>query len=154
MPLFAEIVRSDYAAFVSTLIKDIRSERPKITEKDHLRLLYVSKWFLEFFLALHSKQATESEGKEMQSKWNFELVAEVTEREWIGWVFKRMREAVEEKACFPVLVDVQHILIYFVSAKIVGRATDGHRLSYAIAPTSRRHGVLDIITSRSQRRRR
>lgn len=91
------------AAFVSTLIKDIRSERPKITEKDHLRLLYVSKWFLEFFLALHSKQTTGNERKEMEdseSKWNFELIAEVTEREWIGWVFKRMREAVEEKACF------------------------------------------------------
>ena len=100
MPLsLSEVVCSDYAAFVSTLIKDIRSERPKITEKDHLRLLYVSKWFLEFFLALRSKQ----QGKETQdfeSKWNFELVAEVTEREWIGWVFKRMREAVEEKACF------------------------------------------------------
>lgn len=92
-----------HAAFLSTLVKDIRSERPKITEKDHLRLLYVSKWFLEFFLALHSKQTAENDGKDKQdleSKCNFGLVAEVTEREWIGWVFKRMREAVEEKACF------------------------------------------------------
>ncbi|KAK2463336.1 hypothetical protein APHAL10511_004647 [Amanita phalloides] len=85
-----------HTAFVATLIKDIRSERPKITDKDHLRLLYVSKWFLEFFLALRLKVKSDHPG----TRWNFGLVAQVTEREWIGWVFKRMREAVEEKACF------------------------------------------------------
>ncbi|KAF8622383.1 hypothetical protein AX15_007037 [Amanita polypyramis BW_CC] len=86
--------------FVSTLIKDIRSERPKITEKDHLRLLYVSKWFLEFFLALRSKATSEKNAdgtEQVETRWDFGLVAQVTEREWIGWVFKRMREAVEEK---------------------------------------------------------
>lgn len=30
-------------------------------------------------------------------KWDFGLVAEVTERSWIIWILKRMREAVEEK---------------------------------------------------------
>lgn len=84
-----------FNSFVSTLIKDIRSERSKITEKDHLRLLYVSKWFLEFFLASRSK-ADVGTG-ENGSKWSFGLVAQVTEREWIGWAFKRMREAVDEK---------------------------------------------------------
>ncbi|PFH47597.1 hypothetical protein AMATHDRAFT_151707 [Amanita thiersii Skay4041] len=91
-----------FNSFVGTLIKDIRSERPKITEKDHLRLLYVTKWFLEFFLAMRSKTTSDKEGKvtgktETESKWNFGLVAQVTEREWIGWAFKRMRGAVEEK---------------------------------------------------------
>ncbi|KAF8624656.1 hypothetical protein AX17_006987 [Amanita inopinata Kibby_2008] len=85
-----------FNSFISTLIRDIRSERPKITEKDHLRLLYVSKWFLEFFLALRSK-ATQQKDANMHERWNSGLVAQVTEREWIGWVFKRMREAVEEK---------------------------------------------------------
>lgn len=36
--------------------------------------------------------------KEGQSTtWTFGLIAEVTERGWIVWVLKRMREAVEEK---------------------------------------------------------
>ena len=73
------------------LLKDIRSERPKITEKDNLRLLYVTKWFLEFFLAMRGKE------QDGQEKWSFGLIAEVTERSWIIWVLKRMREAVEEK---------------------------------------------------------
>jgi replication fork protection complex subunit Tof1/Swi1 len=81
-------------AFLSILLKDIKSERPKITEKDNLRLLYVTKWFLEFFLAMQCKEQEQNNGEE---KWSFGLVAEVTERSWIIWVLKRMREAVEEK---------------------------------------------------------
>jgi len=34
---------------------------------------------------------------EHQEKWSFGLIAEVTERVWIVWVLKRMREAMEEK---------------------------------------------------------
>ena len=85
---------NDCQAFLSMLLKDIRSERPKITEKDNLRLLYVTKWFLEFFLAMQYK---EQEQKNGEGKWSFGLIAEVTERSWIIWVLKRMREAVEEK---------------------------------------------------------
>ena len=73
------------------LLKDIKSEQPNITEKDNLRLLYVTKWFLEF---LHCKEQGQNNGKE---KWSFSLIAEVAERSWIIWVLKRMREAVEEK---------------------------------------------------------
>ncbi|KAK0205546.1 timeless protein-domain-containing protein [Desarmillaria ectypa] len=76
--------------FLSALIKDIRSERAKITNKDNLRLLYVTKWFLEFFLAMRAKEKD-------KGVWRFDLVAEVTERTWIVWVLKRMREASEEK---------------------------------------------------------
>ena len=85
---------NDSQAFLSMLLKDIKSERPKITEKDNLRLLYVTKWFLEFFLAMQCKEQEEKIGEE---KWSFGLIAEVTERSWIIWVLKRMREAVEEK---------------------------------------------------------
>ena len=81
------------------LLKDIKSERPKIMEKDNLRLLYVTKWFLEFFLAMQSKEEEQKNGEE---KWSFGLIAEVTERSWIIWVLKRMREAVEEKVRFDV----------------------------------------------------
>ncbi|KAH9474545.1 Topoisomerase 1-associated factor 1 [Psilocybe cubensis] len=92
--LATEFLGSCFNPFLSTLLKDIRSERPKITEKDNLRLLYVTKWFLEFFLFMRSK---EKHDKAAEDKWNFGLVAEVTERSWIIWVLKRMREAVEEK---------------------------------------------------------
>ncbi|KAH8827121.1 hypothetical protein DL96DRAFT_1605604 [Flagelloscypha sp. PMI_526] len=77
--------------FWPALLKDIRSERAKITEKDHLRLLYITKWFLEFFLAMKARN------KEDSARWNFGLIAEVTERAWIVWVLKCMREAVDSK---------------------------------------------------------
>jgi len=80
-------------AFLRSLLKDIKSERPKIKEKDHLRLLYVTKWFLEFFLTSRSNEKV----LEGQRKWNLGLVAEVTDRGWIIWLLKRMRQAMDEK---------------------------------------------------------
>ena len=77
------------------MLKDIKSERPKITEKDHLRLLFVTRWFLEFFLSLRTTDKSRT--------WGFGLIAEVTERNWIVWVLKRMREAVNEKVCYSSL---------------------------------------------------
>ena len=77
-------------ALLSSLLKDIKAERAKITEKDNLRLLYVTKWFLEFFLCERTRQAD-------GAKWKFGLIAEVTDRGWIVWVLRRMREAQEEK---------------------------------------------------------
>jgi replication fork protection complex subunit Tof1/Swi1 len=93
------------SAFLSALLKDIKSERPKITEKDNLRLLFVTKWFLEFFLASRAKASSAAsrlgvnaaKGGGETEKWEFGLIAEVIERGWIVWVLKRMREAVEEK---------------------------------------------------------
>ena len=76
-------------AFLASLLKDIKSERPKITEKDHLRLLFVTKWFLEFFLSGWAEGSN--------AGWGFEMVAEVVDRGWIVWVLRRMRGAVEEK---------------------------------------------------------
>lgn len=80
-------------AFLSLLLKDIRSERPKITEKDNLRLLFVTKWFLEFFLS--AKEKNDKEG----SNWSpdFPMVAQVVDRTWIVWVLRRMRGALDEK---------------------------------------------------------
>ena len=62
-----------------------------------MRLLFVTKWFLEFFLAERARKdgGVKAEGGE----WGFGLVAEVIERGWIVWVLKRMREAVEDKVC-------------------------------------------------------
>lgn len=41
--------------------------------------------------------------KGSEGKWTFGLIAEVTERGWILWVLRRMREAVEEKVWYLVL---------------------------------------------------
>jgi len=79
--------------FLSSLLKDIKSERPKITEKDNLRLLFITKWFLEFFLQARAKEKILKKG----SSWDFGFVAEVTDRAWIAWVLKRMREALDAK---------------------------------------------------------
>lgn len=106
---FASFIICDYLvlsprepclAFVSTLLKDIRLERTRVTEKDKLRLLFITKFFLEYFLALHTQEQPlqSDKGKSKQGeKWSFGLIAEVVERDWIVWVLKRMREAVDEK---------------------------------------------------------
>lgn len=95
-------------AFLAGLLKDIKSERAKISEKDNLRLLFVTKWFLEFFLLMRSR---EKEGTpEGERKWGFSIIAEVTERGWIIWVLKRMREAVEEKVRFLKSKDIQKLM--------------------------------------------
>lgn len=80
-------------AFLSSLLKDIKSERPKITEKDNLRLLFITKWFLEFFLQARAKEKV----LKKENNWDFGFVAEVTDRAWIAWVLKRMREALDAK---------------------------------------------------------
>jgi replication fork protection complex subunit Tof1/Swi1 len=81
-------------AFLSSLLNDIKAERARITEKDNLRLLFVAKWFLEFYTALRVKENPE---RRETGKWGFDFVAEVMEREWLSWVLRRMREAVDNK---------------------------------------------------------
>ena len=88
-----------HSAFLASLLKDIKSERPKITEKDHLRLLFVTKWFLGFFLAVRAKQKEGAQKDKNISVWSFDRIGEVIERGWIIWILKRMREAVDEKVC-------------------------------------------------------
>ena len=68
-------------------------------------MLYVTKWFLKFFLSMRVKEHESTKatrGEKVKERWNFGLIAEVAERGWIVWVLKRMREAVEEKVCYKV----------------------------------------------------
>ncbi|KAI5994503.1 timeless protein-domain-containing protein [Pisolithus albus] len=88
-----EFVESCFNPFLASLLRDIKSERPKITEKDHLRLLYTTKWLLEFFLVSRSRE----NAVDGPRKWSLGLVAEVTDRSWIVWVLRRMRGAMDEK---------------------------------------------------------
>ncbi|TFK68164.1 timeless-domain-containing protein [Pluteus cervinus] len=92
--LAVEFVEACFNVFLCVVLKDIKSERIKITEKDNLRLLYVTNWFLEFFLAMRANEKGKAGGNK---KWVFGLIAEIAEGFWIDWVLKRMREAVEEK---------------------------------------------------------
>jgi len=80
--------------FLTALLKDIRMERDKVRETDHLRLLFVTRWWTEFFLGQRaSSTATSTSGQ----KWTFSLISQILERDWILWVLKRIREASEEK---------------------------------------------------------
>ncbi|KAG5641373.1 hypothetical protein DXG03_005379 [Asterophora parasitica] len=101
--LAIEFVEACFNPYLSALLKDIRSERAKITEKDNLRLLFITKWFLEFFLTMRTKEKE----KGAEGRWGFGLIAEVTERAWIVWALKRMREAVEEKASPKLWTELQ-----------------------------------------------
>ncbi|KAL0947499.1 hypothetical protein HGRIS_013600 [Hohenbuehelia grisea] len=91
--LAKDFIEGCFNPFLASLLKDIRSERAKISEKDNLRLLFVTKWFLDFFLCTKAKNP----GPDDTSSCSYGLVAEVLEREWIIWVLKRMRGAVDEK---------------------------------------------------------
>jgi len=103
-------------AFLSSIIKDIRAERSKVTEKDNLRLLFVTKFFIQFFLAMRERDigvntekapgdangaANEVDGKgktdENKMTLSYSLVLEVVQRGWAGWILRRMREAMEMK---------------------------------------------------------
>lgn len=65
-------------------------------------------------------------------RWKFEMVAEVVEKSWIGWVLKRMRMAMDDKvriwvffhtACSPLLI------ISTIAAKTMDRVTGRNGLS-------------------------
>ena len=120
-------------AFVSALLKDIRLERARVTEKDKLRLLFVTKFFLEYFLTLRAQdqpfQSDKNNSKESEN-WPFGMIAEVIERDWIVWVLKRMREAVDEKVVILYFLVFPLTQVYaFLVAQTMDGATSRHRMS-------------------------
>ncbi|KAH7337412.1 timeless protein-domain-containing protein [Rhizoctonia solani] len=95
LAMFAgKFVESCFNTFMSCVLKDIKLERPKYTEKDNLRLLFLTKWFLEFFLLVRENQEKERKQRALfagaMEVWPFGYVSEVVEH-------GRMRAAVEEK---------------------------------------------------------
>ncbi|KAG8689963.1 Topoisomerase 1-associated factor 1, partial [Ceratobasidium sp. 395] len=95
-------IESCFNVFMACVLKDIKSERPKYTEKDSLRLLFLTKWLLEFFLLAREEQERERKqqalfASDAQEVWSFGYVSEVVEHAWAPWVLRRMRTAVEEK---------------------------------------------------------
>lgn len=73
-------------------------ERLKVRESDTLRFLYLSSFFLEFFLLLYRDDERRGISHlDEENGHDFGLVAELTEPHAIGFVTMRMKNALEEK---------------------------------------------------------
>ncbi|QRV99102.1 topoisomerase 1-associated factor 1 [Ceratobasidium sp. AG-Ba] len=96
-----QFIESCFNTFMGSVLKDIRAERPRFTEKDNLRLLFLTKWFLEFFLSVREEQEKARKQQALfanaQEVWPFGYVSQIVEPAWGPWVLRRMRAAVEEK---------------------------------------------------------
>lgn len=78
-------------------------ERLKVKESDTVRFLFLSRFFLEFFLLVNADERTRGIDTSSDEGHDFDLIAEMTETQAIGFVIDRMRKAFEEKvrmACF------------------------------------------------------
>ncbi|QRV85017.1 topoisomerase 1-associated factor 1 [Ceratobasidium sp. AG-Ba] len=98
-----QFIESCFNTFMGSVLKDIRAERPRFTEKDNLRLLFLTKWFLEFFLSVREEQekarkqqALFASDKVNAEVWPLDMLVRL-EPAWGPWVLRRMRAAVEEK---------------------------------------------------------
>lgn len=114
-------------------------ERPKITEKDNVRLLFLTAWSLEFFLAARLKNGADS------NVTGYAMVKEVVEEEWVKWVLKRMREAADDKvgANSPRFKDCS--LMLDPVAETMGGTASGHQLP---DPTCK-HITLALASTKS-----
>lgn len=75
-------------------------ERLKVKESDIIRFLFLSRFFLEFFLLLYAEEKRHGLDPQSEEGHDFDLVAEMTEPQSIGFVMQRMKTALEDK---PVL---------------------------------------------------
>ncbi|BGP23540.1 replication fork protection complex subunit Tof1/Swi1 [Rhodotorula toruloides] len=93
-----KFVESAFNPFFASVLRDIRMERLKVRESDTLRFLYLSSFFLEFFLLLYRDDERRGISHlDEESGHDFGLVAELTEPHAIGFVTMRMKNALEEK---------------------------------------------------------
>ena len=80
-------------------MKDIKAERPKITEQDNIRLLRMVNWFIQYFVGLKRAEIDNPPANldYEKSAWRYEMVSEVVERSWMGYVLKRIRISMDDK---------------------------------------------------------
>ncbi|BGP38765.1 Topoisomerase 1-associated factor 1 [Rhodotorula kratochvilovae] len=91
-------VESAFNPFFSSVLRDIRMERLKVRESDTVRFLYLSAFFLEFFLLVyHDDEKRGVSHVDEENGHDFGMVAEMTEPHAIGFVTMRMKNALEEK---------------------------------------------------------
>lgn len=72
-------------------------ERLKVKESDTVRFLYLSRFFLEFFLLVYNDERARGVDPQSDEGHDFDLVAEMTETHSIAFVVDRMKKALEDK---------------------------------------------------------
>ncbi|SGZ16990.1 BQ5605_C020g09086 [Microbotryum silenes-dioicae] len=95
---------SAFNPFFSSVLKDIRMERMKVKESDTIRFLFLSRFFLEFFLLVHADEQARGIDSSSEEGHDFGLIAEMTEPQSIAFVTQRMKVALEEKP--PLWMDL------------------------------------------------
>ncbi|KAM0754978.1 timeless-domain-containing protein [Meredithblackwellia eburnea MCA 4105] len=88
---------SAFNPFFASVLKDIRMERSKVTENDAIRFLFLGRFFLEFFLLVYKDERERGVDPQSEEGHDFDLVAEMTEPQCIGFITKRMRLALDDK---------------------------------------------------------
>lgn len=84
-------------AFFGSVLKDIRMERAKVREMDNIRLLFLVRFFLEYFLGLYAYERSIGLDAKSEDAHDFDLIAEMTDPNSIAYVGKRMSQSLEEK---------------------------------------------------------
>lgn len=78
-------------------------ERLKVKESDTIRFLFLSRFFLEFFLLLYEDEKRRGIDPEKDENGHgFDLIAEMTEPQCIGFVTQRMKIGLDEKVSWNV----------------------------------------------------
>ena len=72
-------------------------QRAKIKEVDNTRFLFLSRFFLEYFLHLYAYERSQDMNHTSEEAHDFDLIAEMTEPASIAFVCVRMTKALEEK---------------------------------------------------------
>ncbi|KWU43381.1 timeless-domain-containing protein, partial [Rhodotorula sp. JG-1b] len=113
-----KFVESSFNPFFSSILRDIRMERLKVRESDTVRFLYLSSFFLEFFLLLYADDEKRGISHlDEERGHDFGLVAEMTEPHAIGFVTLRMKNALEEKP--PLWTDLHAGVACFTQILLV-----------------------------------
>ncbi|TKA58341.1 hypothetical protein B0A53_00079 [Rhodotorula sp. CCFEE 5036] len=113
-----KFVESSFNPFFSSILRDIRMERLKVRESDTVRFLYLSSFFLEFFLLLYADDEKRGISHlDEERGHDFGLVAEMTEPHAIGFVALRMKNALEEKP--PLWTDLHAGVACFTQILLV-----------------------------------
>jgi replication fork protection complex subunit Tof1/Swi1 len=80
--------------FFSSILRDIRMERPKIRDTDNNRTFYVTRFFIEYLLLYREKQSkSEGEGEE-EMLLGYAIV--MAEMDSVRWVFSRLKWTMDE----------------------------------------------------------
>ncbi|SCV67720.1 BQ2448_5331 [Microbotryum intermedium] len=115
-------VDSAFNPFFSSVLKDIRMERMKVKESDTIRFLFLSRFFVEFFLLVFQDEHARGVDPQSEEGHDFALIAEMTETQSIAFVTQRMKVALEEKP--PLWMDLHAGIDCFTQMLLVIEALE------------------------------